>query len=1531
MQNDRLSLDDLGKLLKEANQTLTQAKETGERFSKEAERTLHEGLNTLEATIQAGKDRIENQAQAGEKRIEIKTQESINLINRTVIEKEQDKYERGVAELIKDMKKFYNDNLSHVPISPLNDNVDEKLLDLYMSPKIFSMCKDKRAFTQKNKRVTKYKDVFQTDNKMNRRIFLQGEAGSGKTTFLGKLALEWCKSTSSHMESSKNTDLKTIDDQNKLSSSSTYHEQSDMPCASSATNDDSDTSTASTVTTELSDKSRASFETTEESDISSSYDSFSEDSDSSCYSQAIGHTNNSSNIFADVDALQDYIFVFYITLRNLVKRFEVHTMIKEQIIDSIYSEDDREKAYRLVNEIMKRERCLVLLDGLDEWTGSGDHHNLPTLVSVYNQCVMLITTRPWKLAEGKVKHSEIDAVFQLEGINEPFELSRIILSRLVAKAELEIKHKAFKRYIRNQKLRKLISSPMMLSVIVCSYAEGIELKGSKCEIYILLLESLFKKANSEMRTFEQSPSPCFRGTQYIQPNMERLNRLAEMAFHLLFVNAKENSLVFNITELKKFKMDERKQQDFALKSGILSAKLTASTLRSLSSFMFIHKSMQEFLAAYHIACNTNLIDDIISIYLNRHPKAYLDISQVFIFLCGLDISYAEKLSRMMHERHALDTNEYSNNHNMCNRIVLAGYREANANGYSDISLKLSHFYFHNNNIIDLHKIWENNAANAIELDVFINDMKPFENRRTSLANNECASEITFDLHSCLELKILRLTGRCILVKDSASVGTLEFPVCVILNIADPTQCTELPPVLPSITDILLFSVTCSCTWLRSLLSMMVTRNNFYMICWLKNCHLTACGEGEVNTSYTTGNISVKVYQNKHLLISLDDDTGLWEILHGLSMKSLKLDGWESGFRVNHEKSFSQTIASLSKLEELDITMDELTPCLWEALRGLNIKSLTLSSKEWGELHAESLTQSLSSLKRLETLAIVMTGDSPGLWKALHGLNIKSLRLDGWKGEGLRINHSESLTQSLSSLAQMEKLTIHVQKDSPWEALYGLNIKYLNLRIDDNRGELHEESLSQSLSSLMRLQILDIHVAEDITGLWEAFYGLNIKKLRVFCKCRVKYKESLSHLLPSLTRLETLSIDAGEACPGLWEALKGLSVKSLTIKGMNEGFELNHTELLSQSLSSLTQLETLGMEVWEHSTGMWEAIHTLNIKTLSLTLWWIQWTDLRTESLSKLLSSLTCLETLNVSVYAKISCPWKALHGLNIKSLRLSLSHFGECKDLQAESLYQSLASLTQLETLSIELDPDSRGLWKGLHCLNIKRLSLKSREWGGLHKELMSLSLSSLTQLDTLCIEMECDNPGLWEAVHGLNIKSLSLSGFWKRTGIDVKHTLSMAKTLASLIHLETLSIDVEHESLGLWEALHGQNIKSLSLSGVRKSSGIDVKHAETFSQLLSSLTQLKTLTLHVHTYIALQVPQSLKYLNIYSDTMLPSKVRELVDSLAIYTHSIGIKLEFGCASSIDPPVRIPVQEYIPFQQELAAAEKCCSKTIPNI
>ncbi|KAH3789214.1 hypothetical protein DPMN_167389 [Dreissena polymorpha] len=57
----------------------------------------------------------------------------------------------------------------------------------------------------------------------------------------------------------------------------------------------------------------------------------------------------------------------------------------------------------------------------------------------------------------------------------------------------------------------------------------------------------------------------------------------------------------------------------------------------------------------------------------------------------------------------------------------------------------------------------------------------------------------------------------------------------------------------------------------------------------------------------------------------------------------------------------------------------------------------------------------------------------------------------------------------------------------------------------------------------------------------------------------------------------------------------------------------------------------------------------------------------------------------------------------------------------------------------------------------------------------MSQSLTSLTQLETLNFSVKKDSPGLWKALHGLNIKSLSLSGKWSRD-LRVNHVEAMSK-----------------------------------------------------------------------------------------------------------------------------------------------------------
>ncbi|KAH3824868.1 hypothetical protein DPMN_126722 [Dreissena polymorpha] len=709
LQNDRLSLFELGEMLKDANQTLKQAKEAGKHFSKVAEITLQEALQSIEATIQAGKQHIETVISDSKKQLDIHTQDSVRKISeetRVGIERIQqveinqamDDYGRDVDDMLRGLTAHYDEKLSYVTTSPLKDCVQEKLRDIYMPPKLLVMTKDKQSFKKTGMQIKNYDNMFLKYAEENHKTFIQGEAGTGKSTFLAKLVMDWCR-----IKLEKQ--LKT----------------------------------------------------------------------------KIAHTETQTNyafFFKDYWSLHRYNFVFHITLRNSVTEISIYNMIKEQIIDSIYSsEEDRKKAYTLLNEIMKRELCLILLDGLDEWTGPGGGNNLPKLVTSHRQCVILITTRPWKVAEGTFNHSEMHTLLQLEGVNDPVELSRNLLSLIIDRKELSAKHLLFKRYVTEKKLNDLLLSPMMLSVILCSYAEGITLKGSKCEIYCIILESLLKKANSKISEFQHPPFPCFTGTQYIQPNIEQLNRLAEAAFHLLFSNTRENSLVFGISELKLYKLEE--ELDTALKSGILSATPKASVLRLSSSFSFIHKSLQEFLAAYHIARNTQTINGIISGYLKRNNNSYLDVTEVLTFLCGLDISAANTLSDMMDKCDQLHYRQYEFKPSPFQHCVLSGYREAIANAQTCINLKLSHFNIDDENIhSDLHSLWVMNASSVEVLRVTVFSRDPLFDGKSSPECEKSSSTMDFELASCHKLRVLKLYGYGVCLKaklrNHAELVTADF-------------------------------------------------------------------------------------------------------------------------------------------------------------------------------------------------------------------------------------------------------------------------------------------------------------------------------------------------------------------------------------------------------------------------------------------------------------------------------------------------------------------------------------------------------------------------------------------------------------------------------------------------------------------------------------------------------------------------------------------------------------------------------------
>ncbi|KAH3880981.1 hypothetical protein DPMN_004904 [Dreissena polymorpha] len=527
----------------------------------------------------------------------------------------------------------------------------------------------------KKDQVLKYKELFYTDDtKSNRRVYVQGEPGSGKSTFAAKLVHDWC-------------------DENRPSMAAP----------------------------------------------------------------------NKNASFDDVLIIQNFQFIFFLSLGESRGQTKVTHMIKQQIIDTMYPDEKRDVMYTLLLKIIETEECLVIRDGLDEWVAP-DGSNLaePSMAGFpKDKCVVLTTSRPWKLADERIKNSRIDILVEIEGISDSYTFSERVLRCILDKSkDLKTTAMEIRSFIEERRLTWLSNSPMLYTRVICTWVDTMEeeehLNGSSmCALYTTFLESLCKKANDTTDFFNDLNPPhvkCFSRTSYLRPIISNVNVISKAAFHLLYSPEKEKSIVFNDQELSNYLTPS--EQEFALKAGLISKRKTNRALNS--SISFIHKSMQEFLTAYHIAHNEHLINDVISGYLGRHSDAYRDISQVFIFLCGLSVSAANTLSGIINEHHSKrNYSLHSLEHYAFQSTIEAGYREAVSNDQTGILLRLSHFYIVGNNLMDMNNIWRENKSNALALEIKVHD-ETDRAIHSSSTHSEPTSQVEFDLSSCLNLKYLVL-------------------------------------------------------------------------------------------------------------------------------------------------------------------------------------------------------------------------------------------------------------------------------------------------------------------------------------------------------------------------------------------------------------------------------------------------------------------------------------------------------------------------------------------------------------------------------------------------------------------------------------------------------------------------------------------------------------------------------------------------------------------------------------------------------
>ena len=365
---------------------------------------------------------------------------------------------------------------------------------------------------------------------------------------------------------------------------------------------------------------------------------------------------------ADVAVFKEFDYLFYVSCKFSNKEESIVDMITNQLFDE-------ERMRQVALYVLKNhpESCLILIDGADEWEGSptsetgrrGDIAGLPSMTGV-DDCVILITSRPWRFYALSKKTQNIFMRLKINGIKDIRELTYRILQRL-DDPDAEQSSSKFLRQVSEKNMSELMKIPLILIITLGSWVDGGSLHKSMCINYIYIIQSFIRrsKGQSNWQSSEgklQRLIPNLHGLEVkwekqsnelpdLLTKYKTLQRyaglflpLGHQAFDLLF-RENEQSLVFSKAVCKSY-LGANEENDesinVCLALGILSkTESTTRGLKKIESYAFCHKTFQEFFAALWLASN----------YANKKSKLYkciknyddmFDYEMLIKFLCGID-------------------------------------------------------------------------------------------------------------------------------------------------------------------------------------------------------------------------------------------------------------------------------------------------------------------------------------------------------------------------------------------------------------------------------------------------------------------------------------------------------------------------------------------------------------------------------------------------------------------------------------------------------------------------------------------------------------------------------------------------------------------------------------------------------------------------------------------------------------------------------------------------------------------------------
>ena len=274
--------------------------------------------------------------------------------------------------------------------------------------------------------------------------------------------------------------------------------------------------------------------------------------------------------------LEKFNLLLLIRLRDVCGISDLCTMLKTA---ELLSADDPMAVNNLCEYVRQnQEKVLLILDGYDEY--SGDKSSLIHQIwrgSQLRDCCVMITTRPVKEDELRVPSH---AQFELNGFDSWEQKKQFANKILPDEEDVE----GLLEYLRKHDLEEMAEIPLLLLMLCLLWKKKKpQLPTSRGEIYVEFIQTLL-----DHMAIKDSDNVAT--DKSIDEYQEELSKIGKLAFDALL----EDNLDFNFRKFPHGDLFEK-----LIHVGFFQV-CKVSTLNPEKMVYFLHKSVQEFLAAWFI-------------------------------------------------------------------------------------------------------------------------------------------------------------------------------------------------------------------------------------------------------------------------------------------------------------------------------------------------------------------------------------------------------------------------------------------------------------------------------------------------------------------------------------------------------------------------------------------------------------------------------------------------------------------------------------------------------------------------------------------------------------------------------------------------------------------------------------------------------------------------------------------------------------------------------------------------------------------